>query len=94
MTPREARLARGFTQAFVAFKSKVSAKTIHHAERTGLWPRNLSVRRRYGRTLGVLLKDMELQPPWAEQRGDGAAEDASGIVLAPAMAAEQGQEVP
>ena len=93
MTPREARLARGFTQAFVAFKSKVSAKTIHHAERTGLWPRNLSVRRRYGRTLKVPLKAMEIQPPWSEQIGGCPADD---LVEAqqPAPMPEAAQEAP
>ncbi len=66
MTPLEARLAKGYTQAYLSYRARISERTIRTAEHTGAWPRRLSTRRRYAKVLGVSPKDLAVHAPWAE----------------------------
>lgn len=66
MTPLEARLAKGYTQAYLSYRARISERTIRTAEHTGAWPRRASTRRRYAKVLGVSPKDLAVHAPWAE----------------------------
>ena len=66
MTPLQARLAKGYTQAYLSYRARISERTIRTAEHTGAWPRRMSTRRRYAKVLGVSPKDLAVHAPWAE----------------------------
>lgn len=79
MSPLQARLAKGYTQAYLSYRARVSERTIRTAEKTGAWPRRWSTRRRYAKALGLTTKDLAVHPPWAEllaaqgAQGEGVA---------------------
>ena len=97
MTPLEARLAKGYTQAYLSYRARISERTIRTAEHTGAWPRRSSTRRRYAKVLGVSPKDLAVHPPWAELLAEREARlraGGAGVIPAadPALVAPQSEE--